>query len=85
MRLWQDVLRSEVGKCLQQGGPSRHILNVGHGVIQGTPVESVALFCDIARQSGSLRAQAAAYHAATEADLEKRSEMGAREVGLVGC
>jgi hypothetical protein len=83
--LWQDVLRHEVGECLQQGGPNRHILNVGHGVIQGTPVESVALFCEIARQSGSLREQAAAPHAVTEGDLQKLSEMGAREVGLVGC
>ena len=34
-----------------EAGPGRHILNVGHGVIQGTPEASVGLFCDLARES----------------------------------
>ena len=73
-------------RCLQQGGPSRHILNVGHGVPQGTPVENVALFCDIARQSGGLRDQnGAADDTVSDEELRKLSELGAREVGLVGC
>ena len=80
----QDVLRREVTRCLQQGGPSRHILNVGHGVPQGTPVENVALFCDIARESGTLRDRASDATVSDE-ELRKLSELGAREVGLVGC
>lgn len=41
-------------KCLIQAGPKGHILNVGHGVVQGTPEESVKLFCHLAHESGSL-------------------------------
>ena len=67
---------------MQEGGPSKHILNVGHGVPQGTPVENVALFCEIARQSGNLRKQAAAGLAR---DLEAERELARLEVGLVGC
>ncbi len=43
-----------MAKVLQQAGPRGHILNVGHGVVQGTPEENVALFCDLARRSGTL-------------------------------
>ena len=35
------------------GAAGRHILNVGHGVAQGTPEEAVGLFCDLARRSGA--------------------------------
>lgn len=50
----QDVIRREVTRCLQQAGPRRHILNVGHGVVQGTPEDSVGLFCELARESASI-------------------------------
>ena len=44
-------IRAAVATCLLEGGPQRHILNVGHGVAEGTPEEAVALFCDLARAS----------------------------------
>eukprot|EP00898_Chlorokybus_atmophyticus_P001469 jgi/Chlat1/2322/Chrsp17S00175 len=53
----EHKIREEVAKCLAAAGPTGHILNVGHGVMQGTPEESVALFCQIARESGKQRAE----------------------------
>ncbi len=44
----------ETNKVLLAAGPRGHILNVGHGVIQGTPEASVGVFCEAARQSGAL-------------------------------
>ena len=55
MALVQEVIRREVGRCLQQAGPRKHILNVGHGVLQKTPEQAVALFCQLARESASTR------------------------------
>lgn len=49
-----SVIEQEVNKVLLQAGPRGHILNVGHGVIQGTPEENVGYFCELARQSGAL-------------------------------
>ena len=46
-------IRNAVQECLQMAGPSRHILNVGDGVMQGTPEESVGLFCELARQTSN--------------------------------
>lgn len=42
---------------LLKAGPSGHILNVGHGVIQGTPEAAVGVFCEAARRSGELFAK----------------------------
>ena len=53
MVLVQEVIRREVERCLQQAGPRKHILNVGHGVLQKTPEQAVALFCQLARKSAS--------------------------------
>lgn len=41
-------------KVLLAAGPRGHILNVGHGVPQGTPESAVGVFCEAARQSGTL-------------------------------
>ncbi|CAG9461665.1 unnamed protein product [Pedinophyceae sp. YPF-701] len=53
----EDVIRREVARCLEEAGPNtgvgRHILNVGHGVPQGTPEENVGLFVQLAKESGS--------------------------------
>ena len=49
----EAVITAEVQRVLSAAGPTGHILNVGHGVAQGTPEESVALFCDLARRSDS--------------------------------
>uniref|UniRef100_A0A7S1X255 Uroporphyrinogen decarboxylase n=1 Tax=Tetraselmis chuii TaxID=63592 RepID=A0A7S1X255_9CHLO len=45
----EDKIREEVGRVLGQAG-SKHILGVGHGVIQGTPEESVGIFVDACKQ-----------------------------------
>lgn len=47
----EDAIRSAVHECLRKAGGSKHILNLGHGVIQGTPESAVALFCELVRQS----------------------------------
>lgn len=56
----EETIREAVEDCLLRAGPTRHILNVGHGVIEGTPEESVAVFCEMARQSGELHRRHAA-------------------------
>ncbi len=53
----EEAIRKAVKECCQKAGPQCHILNVGHGVIQKTPEESVALFCQLARESASFFAQ----------------------------
>ena len=53
----EDAIRKAVQECVAQAGPHRHILNVGHGVAQGTPPQNVGLFCDLARQTGVSRSQ----------------------------
>lgn len=50
----QHQIQAAVDACLQGAGLHGHILNVGHGVVQGTPPENVAFFCDLARKSASL-------------------------------
>jgi uroporphyrinogen decarboxylase len=47
----EDKIQADVEACLQAAGPTRHILNVGHGVVQGTPEENVGLFVKLARES----------------------------------
>ncbi len=37
----QESIEQAVTKCLVEAGPRHHILNVGHGVIEGTPEENV--------------------------------------------
>jgi hypothetical protein len=53
----QEVIEAEVKRVLAAAGPRGHILNVGHGVVQGTPEENVGLFCELARQSGQFHQQ----------------------------
>lgn len=50
----EQAIIDATNKVLLQAGPRGHILNVGHGVVQGTPEANVGLFCELARQSGSL-------------------------------
>ncbi|CAI5460266.1 unnamed protein product [Closterium sp. Yama58-4] len=57
----REYLREAVAECIKQGGGSRHVLNIGHGVVQDTPEEAVALFCQLAREeSARFRAGSAA-------------------------
>ena len=50
----EETIRAAVADCLAQAGPRGHILNVGNGIIQGTPPEAVGLVCDLARASGKV-------------------------------
>lgn len=49
----EEAIRKAVEDNIRDAGGRRHILNVGHGVIQGTPEEAVKLFCHVARESRS--------------------------------
>ena len=42
-------IRHEVSKVVSTAGQGKHIMNVGHGVVQGTPEQNVDIFCDAAR------------------------------------
>ncbi len=46
----EAAIKAAVAECVAGAG-QRHILNVGHGVAQGTPEEAVGLFCELARAS----------------------------------
>eukprot|EP00245_Coleochaete_scutata_P012543 TRINITY_DN487_c0_g2_i1.p1 TRINITY_DN487_c0_g2~~TRINITY_DN487_c0_g2_i1.p1 ORF type:complete len:411 (-),score=79.77 TRINITY_DN487_c0_g2_i1:154-1386(-) len=45
----QDAISQAVASCVAKAGPTGHILNLGHGVLVGTPEESVAHFFNTAR------------------------------------
>uniref|UniRef100_A0A7S2SS32 uroporphyrinogen decarboxylase n=1 Tax=Rhizochromulina marina TaxID=1034831 RepID=A0A7S2SS32_9STRA len=46
----EETIRAEVRKIISKaGGPGAHLLNLGHGVMQGTPEESVAIMVDEAK------------------------------------
>ena len=47
----EERIRQEVANNVAAAGDRKHILNVGHGVVQGTPEENVGIFCDAARAS----------------------------------
>ncbi|PWA66193.1 uroporphyrinogen decarboxylase [Artemisia annua] len=43
------ALEDEIHRVVKCAGPRGHILNLGHGVLVGTPEEAVARFFDVAR------------------------------------
>lgn len=46
----EQTIRAEVrANIAKAGGPGKHLLNLGHGVCQGTPEEAVAAFVDEAK------------------------------------
>ena len=45
----EAAIRSAVAECCRKAGPKGHILNLGHGVLVGTPEDGVAAFFDAAR------------------------------------
>ena len=45
-----EKIQEETMRCLAQAGEN-HILNVGHGVVQGTPEEHVGVFIDCAKKT----------------------------------
>lgn len=44
-----SALTDEVNRVVRSAGPKGHILNLGHGVLVGTPEEAVAHFFEVAR------------------------------------
>ncbi|GLC41449.1 Uroporphyrinogen decarboxylase 2, chloroplastic [Pleodorina starrii] len=46
----QDAIEDAVRDCLRKGGGQRHILNLGHGVLVGTPEEGVAHMFDLSKR-----------------------------------
>ncbi|CAI5465347.1 unnamed protein product [Closterium sp. Yama58-4] len=69
-------IRAAVADCLSKAGGRRHILNVGHGVVQGTPEESVALF-SMAAVASSSAVRVAAVFGAKNQKLNAKSFAGA--------
>lgn len=55
----QDSIAAAVHECTAKAGSRGHILNLGHGVLVGTPEENVAFMFDTARQSTYNQAVAA--------------------------
>jgi len=58
----EAAIARAVERCLIESDNSgsargRHILNVGHGVAQGTPEEAVGIFCELARRSAATLAE----------------------------
>lgn len=47
----QDSIAAAVQDCIAKAGPTGHILNLGHGVLVGTPEENVAFMFDLAKRS----------------------------------
>lgn len=45
----QDAIEAAVKDCIQSAGQTGHILNLGHGVLVGTPEENVAYMFDLAK------------------------------------
>ncbi|KXZ50293.1 hypothetical protein GPECTOR_17g932 [Gonium pectorale] len=46
----EDAIEDAVRDCLRKGGGQRHILNLGHGVLVGTPEEGVAHMFDLSKR-----------------------------------
>eukprot|EP00892_Ulva_mutabilis_P005056 jgi/Ulvmu1/2922/UM149_0001.1 len=47
----EDQICQAFNECCEAAGPQRHILNVGHGVVQGTPEDNVKFLVQLARDS----------------------------------
>ena len=45
----QQIAEAVHQNIADAGGPGKHLLNLGHGVLQGTPEEAVAAFVDAAK------------------------------------
>eukprot|EP00210_Caulerpa_lentillifera_P007746 g7392.t1 len=46
----EKMIKSSVLDCLKSAGPKGHILNLGHGVIVGTPEENVKYMFDLSKK-----------------------------------
>lgn len=45
----REFITSRVNDTVKKAGPQKHILNLGHGIVIGTPEESVAHFFEVAK------------------------------------
>lgn len=45
----QATIEAAVRDCISKAGNKRHILNLGHGVLVGTPEENVAFMFDLSK------------------------------------
>ncbi len=54
----KDMIRDRILDTIRKAGPSGHILNLGHGVLQKTPEENVAHFFETAKHADQLLAAA---------------------------
>lgn len=50
----QDLIRDRVLETIRKGENRGHILNLGHGVLPGTPEDNVRHFFEVAKQAESL-------------------------------
>ena len=48
----EETIRAAVQQNIREaGGPGKHLMNLGHGVLQGTPEQSVWAFIDAAKNA----------------------------------
>jgi len=47
----EEVITAAVKDCIEKAGGRGHLLNLGHGVLQGTPEESVQAFVNAAKNT----------------------------------
>lgn len=52
----QDFIKARILDTIRQAGKGGHILNLGHGVLVGTPEENVRFFFETAKQADKLLA-----------------------------
>ena len=52
----KDFIRDRILDTIQKAGRSKHILNLGHGILPNTPEENAAFFFETAKQADQLLA-----------------------------
>lgn len=50
----KDFIRDRILDTIQKAGPTGHILNLGHGILPGTPEENAAHFFEVAKHADQL-------------------------------
>ena len=54
----QEVIRDRILDTIRKAGNTGHILNLGHGVLVGTPEDNVRYFFETAKQADQLLSHA---------------------------